>query len=300
MDPIKFIRDQLTGPTVSMEEFHKVKQNVTQLNETVSYLKTELARVSSFLPTHTTQLDDAPANDAKVGQHNDSSQSMENNVGDSNHASMLNDSAEIFDDTANQTVINVTEHDSIVQANSLSTEDPQNQMDDEKFTMEIVEVDVMSQTSLGSLSASYIEKCIDIAQNDETITDSALNKSELDVIIRKGNGTITFGDFGESPNSSQIEKTYDSDVPDQSSSTAIENGTLSENFTQWLNAEIVIEDAQIGDAGTKSIDHQIHNASTSIKLANAESIATVGDPKMHTNIEDLPIVMKSDDLKDEL
>lgn len=300
MDPMKFIRDQL-GPanSVDVAEFNDVKQNVTQLNEAVSQMKGELIKVTSIL-SKLTQSHDGSIDDMKIGQHNDSNQSMENNVGDSNHASILNDdiSAELFDDTANQTVINTMEQeDSIVQANNFSTEKPQNKIAGDEFTMEIVEVDVMSQTSLELLSTSHIEKCIDIAQNDETISNSVMNTSAPKMTMHKEIDSITFGDFGESSNSSHHENVYNNDVADQNSSTesaAIENGASSENFAHAMNAEMVIEDAQIDDSGLKSIDCQ--TASTPKKLLDESDV----DAKMDINIEDLPIIMKSDGSEDQL
>lgn len=291
MDPTKFICDQLAGPSVDVDEFHGVKQTVIQLNETVSQLKGELTNISSVLSALHTQSRAAATDDARIGEHNDSNQSMENNVGDSNHASILDDSVELFDDTANQTVINAMDQDSIVQTNNLSTEEPQNKITGDEFTMEIVEVDVMSQTSMELLSTSHIEKCIDIAQNDETISNLVMNTSKLEETMHNKNVSITFGDFDESPNLSLHEEVFINDVADQSVASAgpvaIENGAL--NAT---NAEMVIEDAQINDAGSKSIDCQI-------KLVAKTNIGGI-DTKIDINIEDLPIIMKSDDSEEQL
>lgn len=298
MDPIKFIRDQFAGPSVDVAEFYDVKQNVIQLVETVSQMKGELSKIlSKFNQTH-----DASTDDTKIGQHDESNQSMENNVGDSNHASMLNDSTELFDDTADQTVINMMEQDSIVQANNLSTEEPQNNIKGDEFTMEMVdvEVDVMSQNSLELLSTSQIEKCIDIVQIDETISNLVVNTSELEMTMHKANHSIIFGDFDESPNLSHIEKACNGGVADQNSSiesVPIENGMSSNNSIHALNAEMVIENGQIDDAGSKSIGCQM--ASTPIKLLS-ETNADAVDTKMDINIEDLPIIMKSDDSEDQL
>lgn len=49
MDQLKFIRDQLNGPSIGVEEFHDLKHNVTQHNETVSQMKGEHIEATSVL-----------------------------------------------------------------------------------------------------------------------------------------------------------------------------------------------------------------------------------------------------------
>lgn len=274
-----------------MEEFNGLKQNVIQLNEDMRQIKGELTEIKSMMPT-LAKPHDAPIDDTKISDHhNDSNQSMENNVGDSNYASMLNES-DVLDSTADQTIINMMEHDSIEQANNLSTEEPQNEITGDGFTMEFVEVDVVLQTSLDLEQTIHMEKdTVDSAQNDGTISNLVTITSHPKMTMPNTNDSITFGDFGES----QSEGTCNSDVADQSPATesiAIENGA-----SHAMNAAIKIEDVQINDTDLKSIDCQ--SASTPKKLSDETNIDAV-DVKMDIKIEDLPIIMKSDDSEDQL
>lgn len=230
-------------------------------------MKVELSKILSKL---------AQSNDASIDKtetvHDNLNQSMENNVGDSNHASMMNDDDDtvLFDDTANQTAINTMEQDSILPATNLSNEESQNNINGDGFTMEIVEVDVVAQTSLELLPTVQIKK-----SNDEA--ESTMHKDN-----------DSSADFDESQN----ENAYNSSVaPRQISSNesfALENDISSDKFTHALNAEMVAEDAHDGRA-----------ASTPKKLTDEMNIDAVNS-NMDINIEDLPIVMKSDDSEDQM
>lgn len=287
MDPIKFIRDQLGEPSINLEEYHGVKQNVTELNEAVSQIKAEVSKITSFLSTFPKPHD--ASNDAiEISGHpDDSNQSMENNVGDSNDSTMLNES-DVVDDIADQTVINVMEEDSTEQANNLSTEESQNEITNDGFTMEIVEVDVVSQVSSELHQTIYTEKSVVSSENDETISKSVMNTTHPKMAMPNGNDTITFGDFGES----QIEEACNGDVASPSS-IAIVNGGVS----HAENAEMVVDDVPINDTDSKSIDCRM--ASTPKRLSDDVNIDAM-DSKMDINIADLPIILKSDDSEEQM
>lgn len=250
MDPIQFIRDRLPGPAVDVKEFHDLKQKVTQLNEEVSQMKGELTQYKSILSKYEHQQQqpspDVPIDVTKIS-HDDSNQSMENNIGDSNHVSLLHeDETLLFDNTADQTAID-----------AMSTEKPQNKLIGEDFTMEIIEVDVVAQTSMDLLPSIEIEKSGDSTQNDETISVSMINASEMTM---------------HEENDDSIR----ADIDDPQDNVPYKDGA-GQNSSIELNAEMVIEDTQINCIGRV--------ASTPIKLNPA-------------NIEDLPIVMKTDDSAD--
>lgn len=268
MDPIQFVRDQFGGPSFDMGEYQGLKQNVIQLNESVSQIKSELAKITSFLSKDTDSHDASTDGTVICDHHNDSNQSMENNVGDSNHASLLNDS-DVLDDTANQTIINV-------QPNDLSTEE-HNKITGDEYTMEIVEVDVVCQTN-------------DSFQSDDTISNSVIYTSQSKITMPNGNGSITFGDFDEP----QIEEACNDGVADQSPST--ESIGIANGVSHSMNVELVIKDVQINDTDSKSMKCEM--ASTPKKLSDDTNADGV-DSKMDINFEDLPIIMKSDDSEDQ-
>lgn len=289
MDPIKFIRDQLGEPSINLEEYDGVKQDVIQLNEAVSQIKAEVSKIKSFLSKFPEP--HGASNDViEISGHpDDSNQSMENNVGDSNDSTMLNDS-DVVDDIADQTVINVMEQDSTEQANNLSTEESQNEITDDGFTMEIVEVDVdvVSQISSELHQTIYTEKSVVSSENDETNSKSVMNTTQPKMAMPNGNDTITFGDFGES----QIEEACNGDVASPRS-VAIVNGGVS----HAENAEMVVDDVPINDTDSKSIDCRM--ASTPKRLSDEVNIDAM-DSKMDINIEDLPIILKSDDSEEQM
>lgn len=268
MDPIQFVRDQLGGPTVGMEEFRDLQQNVKELNEDVHQIKTEIAKITSALSKFIDSCDaptDGPVQMVVCDHHNESSQSMENNVGDSNHASLLNDS-DVFDNTADQTVINV-------QVNDLSTEEQHNKITGAEYTMEFVEVEVVCQAN-------------DSFQGDTSFANSTIYASQSKIALPNGNGSITFGDFGES----QSDELCDGIVADQSSSP--ESIAVANGASHAENVEMVIKDVHANDADPISTECEM--ASTPKKLdTNSDDV----DSKMDVNIEDLPIDI--DDPKDQ-
>lgn len=269
MDPVQFVRDQLVGSTVNAEEFNGIKQNMMQLTEEVNRLKTEVSKITSVLKQ--TQSNSTPIDGNSQIDHNDTNQSMENNMGDSNHTSMLNDVDEsaLFDDSATQqTLINATKRD--------LNEKSANKIISDEFTMEIIEVDVVAHTSMELLPAVEIEK----AQNDDTLSNSTMNTSDLSMHNQN--------DSGADLNGSQKQNGYngnDAHSLTSNGSFGIEN----EKFTHALNAEMVIEDAPA------SIDD-----SMAPKNSMAEMSADAVNANMDINIEDLPIIMKSEDAEDQL
>lgn len=268
MDPIQFVRDQLGGPTIDAEDYRDVKQNVNQLNEEVRQIKAELARISSAL-FNTTDSRDASTGTVVCDHHNDSSQSMENNVGDSNHASLLNDS-DVFDDTANQTVINV-------EATDLSTEEQHDEIAGVEYTVEYVEVEVECQAN-------------DSMQSDASFSNSMIYTLQPKTATPNGNGSITFGDFDEA----QSDELCSGGGADQSSSP--ESISVANGVSHAVNVELVIEDVQTNDTDSKSTECEM--ASTPKKPSDDPNTDGV-DSKMDININDLPIDMPSDDLEDQ-
>lgn len=215
MDPIQFVRDQLGGSTFDIEDYRALKQNVAQLNEDVSQIKTEIAKISSAL----TKLTDSNGTrtDATVICNHDSNQSMENNVGDSNHASLLNDS-DFFNDTANQTIINAS-------ANGLPTEKLHNKINGDEYTLEFIEVDVVCQANDSSQSIS------------DSVSYASLAETSMN-----GNGDFLFGDFGEFQGDGGGDEQISSPEP-----ITVANGV----------SHAVIKDVQINDTETASIECQV-------------------------------------------
>lgn len=136
-DPMQFIRKRLAEPTVDADEFQSMKQSLIKLTDDVSQIQASVSKIMSIILK-------------LLPPANDSTQSMENNVGDESHISILEDSM-VFDETVNQTVINSADLDStMLTSTDQSASDASNvtkSKDDlDGFTMEIVEVDVVQQT----------------------------------------------------------------------------------------------------------------------------------------------------------
>lgn len=273
MDPIQFIQNRLGGHIIDMEEYNGMKQNLIQINKDMIQMKAELTKlkliVSEFTQAH------ASIDDAERSLDN-SNQSMENNVADNgNHVTMLHDDDDdetlLFDEAADQTVIDVMEQD--LQANDLSTKQQKN----DEFIMEIVEVDVMQ--------SNQSTKSIDSVENDEIISDHVANAQPL-AMLTDFEPKITTQDGNDS---------IGENVDCQNSSTemvSVENGNSNDQFDHTMYA---VEISHIEDTGSTSTPI---DGNTPQKLM-AEANIDDADANMVINIEHLPIVMKSDDLEDQ-
>lgn len=157
-DPIQFIRDHLIveagAVTTNADEMNTMKQNLVKLNDDICQMKDNLSKIARIVAR---LLPELPSNNE--AQIDDSLLSMENNVGDASHITML-DSSEDFDIT---TVNNSMDSDiSKLMASDQSSSDVliTSKIDINEplqdFTEEMIEVDVFqqSQSSHGSLLSS--------------------------------------------------------------------------------------------------------------------------------------------------
>lgn len=234
-------RIELVGSAVNADEFNALKRNVIQLTEEISRLKVEVTGIISIL--NKTQSNHDSIDDITEIDQNHSNQSLENNVGDSDHTSMLSglDDSALFDN-------------SVISARNSSNEKSSS---DDAYTMEFIEVDVVNQTSESLLSAE-IEK---------TIGDD----SQID----------------------EIEKTSGTNIDDSKNENGC-NGTglhqiLSNDTvvieTDKLNGEMMFVDARCDVTNPKRI---------------GDCVADISIDPVSASIENLPIVMKSDDADDQL
>lgn len=214
-NPIQFIRKRLSDP-IDADEFRCMKQSLSKLNEDMGQMKADVTKianiVSKLLPSH--RMDVNPS-------VNDSVPSMENNVGDGSHISMLDDSTLIFDQTATSDHdLNSTMHSVDEPQLNCSDTDAVNSSQDkdstsdsaQAFTLEIVEVDVMNKSSLDLSMASQDEKMaseemqMDESTSDEVtmtstpettaitepvtdthLTDTNVNIDELPIVFKEDN-----------------------------------------------------------------------------------------------------------------
>lgn len=282
MDPIQFIRGHLGEPATNMEEYDGMKQNLIQLNNDMIQMKGELTQLKSIVTELAKAQAHASVDDTKT-THDDSNQSMTNNVSDdNNHVTMLHDDETLlFDDAVHQTAINSMEQDSAVHVNNNMSAD---QRKNDEFIMEIVEVDVMSSSQIG--------KTVDSVQNDEMTSDDVPNTSSP--MLAESESEMTTHEYTDS---------ISADLTNQNTSTeavSIGNGSSSDKFAHsQFYAEMMIDVSQVDDTGSASMSSDGPMASTPKKMTDETHVDAV-DSKMVINIEDLPIVMKSDDSADQL
>lgn len=136
-DPMQFIRKRLAEPAFDADEFQSMKQSLIKLTDDMSQIQGTVSKIANIV----SKLLPPP---------NVSTQSMENNAGDESHISMLDETMD-FDETLNQTVINSADLHSAMQTSTNSSDASNASKSDENlagFTVEIVEVDVVQQSSL--------------------------------------------------------------------------------------------------------------------------------------------------------
>lgn len=204
-DAMQFISKRLCEP-IDADEFRCMKQNLGKLNEDMGQVKAEITNlsnmVSKLLPNHPTDVDQGA---------NVSIPSMENNVGDTSHITMLNDSSLIFDQTmstnvddlnspmqliqpcntpCNESQLNCSDIDAV---NALQSKDA---LDDSAagFTMEFVEVDVVNKSSL-DLSLSQDDKAIEEMQVD--LDESAMTSTPETTVATNALATATEGKLSD-------------------------------------------------------------------------------------------------------
>lgn len=180
-NPLEFIRQHLFGSAIDVEEFDCMKQGFIKLKEDVAQLKADMDRMTQMVSN---MMPGPPARAAiEATIQNTSIDSMENNVGNSSHISMPDDSSFIFDETMDQTLVNSdisneTDRSTDMASTGLDS-DTINTADNNEtadaalqgFTIETVEVDVFyqSKSSLSqSTSTSQSEKSIEKMHLDET------------------------------------------------------------------------------------------------------------------------------------
>lgn len=161
---------------IDAEEFRYMKQTLGKLNADMGQMKADMTKISNMvsklLPNHPTNVDQC---------ENVSVHSLQNNVGDTSHISMLDDSSLIFDQSAdnlNSTMHTVDEPqldctDSDVVNTSQSKDAHNNSV--QGFTVEFVEVDVVNKSSLDISSQEY--KTVDEIQIDENVLDELVTTS---------------------------------------------------------------------------------------------------------------------------
>lgn len=177
-DAMQFIRKRLSEP-IDAEEFHCMKQSLGKLNEDMGQMKADLTKISNMVSK---LLPDQP-NDIEQSV-NVSVLSMENNVGDTSHISMLDDTSLIFDQSVtNASDVNTTMHtddepqlncSDIDAVNSSQSKDAINDSAQE-FTMEFVEVDVVNKSSILELSTESQDEKMQIDEsvvNEVTVTST--------------------------------------------------------------------------------------------------------------------------------
>lgn len=168
-DAMDFIRKRLSEP-IDAEEFHCMKQSLSKLNEDMGQMKADMTKISNIV----SKLLPDQSNDCEQSVANVSVLSMENNVGDTSHISMLDDTSLIFDQSvSNESDLNTTMHTdqepqlncSDIDAVNLSQSKDALNDSAQAFTMEFVEVDVVNKSS--NLTGSQDETM----QIDESVVD---------------------------------------------------------------------------------------------------------------------------------
>lgn len=196
-DAMQFIRKRLSEP-IDAEEFHCMKQSLSKLNEDMGQMKADMTKISNMvsklMPDQQTDVDQSVAMSVL---------SMENNVGDTSHISMLDDSSLIFDQTvSNSSDLNATMHtdhepqlncSDIDAVNSSQSKDSLNDSA-QAFTMEFVEVDVVNKSSILDLSSVCQDEKMQVDENvvDEmtvTSTPETTITTATDPVVEKPTDT---------------------------------------------------------------------------------------------------------------
>lgn len=177
---MEFIRNRLTDP-VSAEDFLRMKQNLGELNKDVGQMKADMTNISKMVSKLFPKKPMA-GTDGEAGAYAEAetetevatnvnmsiTSSMANNVGDTSHLQVLDDSSMIFD----QTIVNPDDLNSTMQTDdepsqlndsvddAMNTSQSKDVPDDsaQNFTMEIVEVDVVNKSSLNVTTESQEEE----------------------------------------------------------------------------------------------------------------------------------------------
>ncbi|XP_055304451.1 uncharacterized protein LOC129569555 isoform X2 [Sitodiplosis mosellana] len=298
-NPIQFIRKRLSDP-IDAEEFRCMKQSLGKLNEDMGQMKADVTKISNIvsklLPNHATDVDQ---------NVNVSVPSMENNVGDSSHISMLDDSSLIFDQT-NDDDLNSTMHIgdephlNCSDTDAVDSSQSKDAIDDsaEGFTLEIVEVDVVNKSSI---DLSIDEKAIEEMQVDDSIleelamtstpettaiteptTDANLaepcvNIDELPIVFKEE-------DSEEPLTLSQGFRGFDSlDVHESKMhlpGTKIDEPHGEETLTEEPGTEMVVETSEVHDEPKiEQVESPKSHATetTEVDIANAsQDVATIG------------------------
>lgn len=152
---MQFIREHMTR-TVDADEFQNMKENLGKLNADMELMKASINNITNMI---TKQFPDQPSIDEIANMNVNTSMSslgsMDNNVGDTSHISILNDNSLIFDESISgvndfsETMPTIEINDSI----GIDTMDESQGKEDlngsiEGYTMEIVELDVVNTKSL--------------------------------------------------------------------------------------------------------------------------------------------------------
>lgn len=185
-DAVQYIRQRLSG-TVDADEFQCMKQCLGKLNEDVGKLKDDITKIANMVVK---LLPDDPAH-VEVAKNTSWTSSLDNNIGNFSHVSMLDESSLIFDETlVNADVdLNATIQTEDLNGSSIETANTSQSKDElndsmQGFTMEIVEVDVVQSKGLLDqtiTTASQEDKAIEDMQIDEIATESVVVTSTPEV-----------------------------------------------------------------------------------------------------------------------
>lgn len=166
-DAMQFIGEQLYG-SIDADEFRNMKENLSKLTEDLETMKAGFNKMQNMM---TKFLPEQPMTVDEQGNTN-KSLSMENNIGDSSHISMLDDSSLVFEQTL--TNMQADERNDTTEIDGANTsqvnEDPNESA--EGFTMEYVELDVVD--SKGSLDTTIV------AASDSIKTEEDMQFDDID------------------------------------------------------------------------------------------------------------------------
>lgn len=180
-----------------------MKQSLGKLNEDMGQMKADVTKianiVSQLLPNHATADVDQSANVSVP--------SMENNVGDSSHISMLDDSSLILDETVTKIddSLNATMHTidepqlNCSNADAVNSPHSKDAVNDstQGFTLEFVEVDVVNKSSFDLSTVSQDETVLEAMTStpetttimgpltDANVPESKINIDELPIVFKE-------------------------------------------------------------------------------------------------------------------
>lgn len=191
-DAMQFIREHMTQ-TVDSDEFRNIKENLSKLNEDMEAMKANVHKITSIITKllpEQPSIDEIPTN---MNASMSSSMSMENNVGDVSHISMLDDNSLIFDESSSnvnqssETMPTVEVNEAIGMDTMDASQAKEKRNDSAQgYTIEIIELDVVdTKDSLDTTiaTASQGMKVEDMQIDDvgcESVVTSTPEKTTTD------------------------------------------------------------------------------------------------------------------------